>query len=205
MKIILLLLSLFISVLANAQDYNTRMQKAIDTWYEGNAIEASNQFESIADSSPEEWLPNYYVGLVNATMAFRIEDEEKQDQSIKKALSAIESELEKSPNNAELLVVKALSYTVYLAQAPRKNGPKYYPKVMRIYAKASKIAPENPRVALEKARFGLKSAQYTQEGTTSACKTLSKAKELFTTFKNDEAFYPDWGAERVDELMKQCK
>ncbi|HEA29270.1 MAG TPA: hypothetical protein ENH91_04640 [Leeuwenhoekiella sp.] len=205
MKIILLLINLLIAQLLSAQAYDNNMQKALATWHEGNAVEASAQFEKIASSSSEKWLPNYYVGLVNATEAFRTEDYEKADAMLKKAQHAIDSELEKMPENAELMVVQALIYTAYITKDPMMNGQQYAPKINAIYAKAKAIAPENPRVVIEKAQFELESAKYTGDDTQASCEDLQSAKQLFDTFKNDEAFYPSWGKEQLDQAMANCK
>jgi len=155
MKIILLLINLALAQLLSAQDYDQNMQKALESWHAGNAVEASAQFEKIAESTKDKWLPNYYVGLVNATGAFNVQDYNQADAMLKKGQTAMDTELAKSPENPELLVVQALIYTAYLAKDPAMNGQLYYPKVNEIYAKAMAIAPENPRVVMEKAMFDL--------------------------------------------------
>ncbi len=205
MKIILLLINLMLAQLLSAQDYDQNMQKALDSWHEGNAVEASAQFEKIAESTTDKWLPNYYVGLVNATEAFKIEDYNQADAILKKGQKAMDAALVKSPENPELLVVQALIYTAYLAKDPMMNGQIYYPKVSEIYAKASAIAPENPRVILEKALFELKSTKYMGGDTKAICADLQSAKQLLETFKSDEPFYPAWGKEQLEEGMKDCE
>lgn len=205
MKIILLLINLILAQLLSAQDYDQNMQKALDSWHEVNAVEASAQFEKITESTTDKWLPNYYVGLINATEAFKVQDYNQADAMLKKGQKAMDAELEKSPENPELLVVQALIYTAYLAKDPMMNGQLYYPKVSEIYAKAITIAPENPRVVMEKALFELKSAKYMGGDTVSICADLQSSKQLFDTFKSEEAFYPTWGKEQLKDAMTECE
>lgn len=205
MKIILLLINLMLAQLLSAQDYDQNMQKALDSWHEGNNVEASAEFEKIADSTTHEWLPNYYVGMVNATEAFKVEDYDQADAMLKKGLKAIDAELANSPDNPELLVVQALLYTAYLAKDPMMNGQLYYPKVSEIYAKASAIAPENPRVVVSKSMFELNSAKYMGGDTKAICADLQNVKQLLDTFKSEETFYPTWGKEQLAQAMTLCE
>ena len=205
MKIILLLINLVLAQLLSAQDYEQNMQQALETWHTGNATEASAQFEKIATANTNEWLPNYYVGLVNATQAFEVEDYNTADKMLTRAQTAIDNEIKKTPENAELMVVQALIYTAYMAKDPMMNGQLYYPKVTKLYARAKEIAPENPRVVLEKAMFELQSAKYMGGDTQSSCADLQNAKQLFDTFNNEEQFYPDWGKDQLAEAMAFCK
>ena len=183
MKIVLLLINLVLAQVLSAQDYDQNMKNALKNWKAGKATEAAAQFEKIAASTSDQWLPNYYVGLVNTTSAFEVLNTPRADTLLKKAEKAIGVELEKTPKNAELLVVRALILTAYLAKNPMEYGQSYYPKVNQIYAEAVSIAPENPRVVLEKAMFELESINYVGGDKKPICKDLKKAEQLFDTFK----------------------
>ncbi|MGB3774908.1 MAG: hypothetical protein WA951_06590, partial [Leeuwenhoekiella sp.] len=133
MKIIFILINLMLAQLVSAQDYDKNMQEALLTWKNGNAREASAAFGQIAEHSTDQWLPNYYVALVNATESFKLQDYNEADAVLQKAQKAITTELDKSPENTELMVVQALIYTGYLAKDPMMNGAIYYAKVVELY------------------------------------------------------------------------
>ena len=98
-------------------------------------------------------MPNYYVALVNATESFKLQDYNEADAVLQKAQKAIATELDKSPENTELMVVQALIYTGYLAKDPMMNVAIYYPKVIELYDKPLTLTPDNPRVVSQKAMF----------------------------------------------------
>ena len=77
-------------------------------------------------------------------------------------------------------------------------------KVMDLYGKAAKIAPNNPRVVFGKAEFEIGSARYFKQDTSVMCAQIEKSIALFSTFKPESAFHPDWGLERAVEAQKEC-
>ena len=205
-KLVLLLAFTLTVVGAIAQpDYEKNMYKAFQLWEEGNPDEASALFERIATVETAAWLPNYYVALVNTTTAFESKDEKRVNALLTKAQTALDVELAKHPNNAELLVVQAMIHTAWIAFDPMTNGQKLSPVVSSIYAKAEKIAPQNPRVVFSKAQFALGSAQYFGTDTSSICSEIEKSLELFDTFKPESDLHPNWGKEFAEETLANCK
>ena len=43
-----------------------------------------------------------------------------------------------------------------------------------------------------------------EQDTTPFCKDLERAIELFANFKPDTPFYPNWGKEREEQILKTC-
>ncbi len=203
---IIIAIALFISSLVSAQgQFEQGMGKAFQLWGEGKNTEASALFERIAAAEKTSWLPNYYVALVNTTTAFGIKDKEQMTLLLTKAQTALDAELLKNPNNAELLVVQAMIHTAWIAFDPMTNGQKLSGTVMGLYAKASAIAPENPRVIFEKAEFEIGAAKFWKTDTKPMCAQIEKAIGLFATFKPETAFSPKWGLDRALEAQKNCK
>jgi hypothetical protein len=64
--------------------------------------EASAIFETIAVAEKTSWLTNYYLALVNTTTAFETKDKQQINLLSTKAQNALDVELIKTPNNAEL-------------------------------------------------------------------------------------------------------
>lgn len=204
-KIIVTLVLLVTSLLSAQTGYEENMGKAFALWGEGKNTEASDLFERIATVEKENWLPNYYVALVNTTAAFGIKDKEMVSNLLNKSQAALDVELSKNPMNPELLVMQAMIHTGWIVFDPMTNGMKLSGKVMEIYAKAEAIAPHNPRVVLSKAEFEMGSAKFFGTDTQPMCEQIAKSIELFATFKPETVFSPKWGLERAQEVSKDCK
>lgn len=203
---IIIAIVLFITSLVSAQgQFEQGMGKAFQLWGEGKNTEASAMFERIAAAEKNTWLPNYYVALVNTTAAFGTKDKEQISLLLDKAQNALDVELLKTPNNAELLVLQAMIHTAWIAFDPMTNGQKLSGKVMGLYAKAEAIAPENPRVVFGKAEFEIGGAKFWGKDTKPMCAQIEKAISLFVTFKPETPFSPKWGLDRAEAALKNCK
>ncbi|HEY4618406.1 MAG TPA: hypothetical protein VIH09_09455 [Flavobacterium sp.] len=181
------------------------MGKAFGLWGEGKNTEASDLFERIAAAETENWLPNYYVALVNTTSAFGTKDKEKVNLLLSKAQTALDVEMIKDQNNAELYVMQAMINTAWIVYDPMTNGQKLSGPTIEIYNKALAIAPNNPRVVFSKAEFEIGGAKFWGQDTKPMCAQINKAIELFATFKPETAFSPKWGLDRALEAQKNCK
>lgn len=199
-------IALFICSFAAAQGkFEEGMGKAFQLWGEGKTTEASAQFERIASAEKNNWLPNYYVALVNTTTAFGTQDKDKVNALLTKAQDAIDTEMAKDDKNPELLVMQAMIYTAWITSDPMTNGMKLSGKVMEIYAKAEILAPENPRVVFGRAEFEIGGARYFGTDTKPMCAQIDKAIELFAKFKPESPLHPKWGLDRALEAQKECK
>lgn len=206
MSKIIVTIVLFISSYISAQgQFEQGMGKAFQLWGEGKNTEASDLFERIAAAEKTSWLPNYYVALVNTTSAFKTKDKDQMNLLLSKAQKALDIEMDKNPNNAELLVVQAMIHTAWIAFDPMTNGQKLSGTVMALYGKAQSIAPENPRVVFSKAEFEIGSAKFWGTDTKPMCAQIEKAIGLFATFKPETPFSPKWGLERAQMAQKNCK
>lgn len=196
-------LLLVLTVSAQGQ-FEQGMGKAFQLWGEGKDTEASAMFERIAAADKTSWLPNYYVAFVNTTTAFNTKDVAKMNELLGKAQNALDIELTKNPNNAELLVVQAMIHTARISADPMTNGAKLSPIVMQLYSKAQAIAPENPRAIFGKAEFEIGSAKFWGTDTKPMCAQIEKAIGLFATFKPETPFSPKWGLDRAQAALKNC-
>jgi hypothetical protein len=203
---IIITIALFISSLVSAQgQFEQGMGKAMQLWGEGKSTEASALFERIATVEKNSWLPNYYVALVNTTTAFKTSDKTILAALLVKAQTALDVEMAKDANNAELLVMQALIHTALLSSDPMKYGMTIPAKVVELYTKAEAIAPENPRVVYGKAEFAIGGAKWTGADVKVLCKEVERSIGLFATFKPQTPFSPKWGLDRAQEALKNCK
>lgn len=197
---------LFIFSLAGAQSqYETGMKKAFTLWGEGKSTEAAAMFERIAAAEKTNWLPNYYVALVNTTDAFQTQDKEKISALLTKAQTALDNADIISPDNSEILVLQALIQTAWIVYDPMTNGMKLSSKVNELYAKAIKLNPKNPRAVFGKAEFEIGGAKYFGTDTTPMCAEVERSIALFDAFKPETEFHPNWGKERAVETLKECQ
>jgi len=189
---------------ANAQQFEQGMGKALATWGSGNTTEASALFERIASVEKTNWLPNYYVALVNTTEAFNPANAKNATALINKAQKALDAAQLISPNNAEILIMQAMINTAWIVQDPMTNGMKLSAPTIELYEKALKLAPENPRAVFGKAEFEIGGAQYWGTDTKPMCEQVAKSIELFAKFKPESPFHPTWGLDRAQETLKNC-
>jgi len=204
-KIITITMLFICSLLTAQTQFEQGMGKAFGLWKEGKNAEASAMFERIAAAEKTSYLPNYYVALINTTSAFSEKDITKIDLLLTKAQDALDIELIKDQNNAELYAMQALIYTAWVVADPMTNSMKYSSKVMEAYAKGKAIDPNNPRIVFGEADYQLGGAKWTGVDTKPLCVQVDKAVELFATFKPETPFSPKWGLERALEAQKNCK
>jgi tetratricopeptide (TPR) repeat protein len=205
MKKLILAILLIGSTFVNAQDrYSSGMEKAFELWQNQKTTEASNLFERIATAEPDKWLPYYYVSQINTVISFGEKDDEKLSKQLEKAKEFLDVAKAISPDNPEILIQEALINTAWIAFDGATYGMTLSPKNVQLYQKALEIAPDNPRVVLSKAEWDMGSARYFGKDITPYCKDVERALELFATFKSETPFYPAWGKERAEEVLKSC-
>jgi hypothetical protein len=203
---IITIIALFVASLVSAQTpFEQGMGKALQTWKEGKSAEAVAQLERIASVEKTNWLPNYYIALINTTQAFSEQDKTKILSLIESAQKAQDVCNDLAQENPEVIVMQAMIHTASIVYDPMTNGQKLSGDVMYILNKAYKIAPENPRVVFQKASFEIGMAQYFGQDTKPLCAQIEKAIELFATFKPETALHPSWGLDRAQAELKNCK
>lgn len=199
-------IALFVASVVSAQgQFEQGMGKALQTWKEGKPVEAVAQLERIASVEKTNWLPNYYIALINTTQAFGEKDKTKMLSLIEAAQKAQDVCNSLAQEHPEVLVMQAIIHTANIVYDPMTNGQKLSGDVLYILNKAYKIAPENPRVVFQKASFEIGMAQYFGQDTKPMCAQIEKAIELFATFKPETALHPSWGLDRAQAELKNCK
>ncbi|WP_452227109.1 tetratricopeptide repeat protein [Lacinutrix cladophorae] len=206
MKHLIIIVTLLITSLVTAQTkYEQGMHKALELW-KTNPIEASQLFERIAKAEPDNWLPPYYAAETLILDGFtKLKDVKALEAQLNQAQGFLNEASAISKDNPEIMVMQALLHTVYVASDGATYGMLLSGKVMALYAQAEKIAPNNPRVVLSKADWNIGGARYFGNDIQPFCKEAERALQLFTTFKPETEFHPNWGRERAQEIIKSCK
>lgn len=205
MKQLISIAAFLIMLSINAQsNYQEGMQKAFQLWSENKSIEASNLFERIASAEKDNWLPLYYAAQVNIVNSFGETNKDKLTMQLDRAQALLDKATVISKNNAELLVLQAMLHTAWIAFDGATYGMTLSAKVADLYARAEKLAPENPRAVYCKAEWNIGSAQYFNQDTSAFCKDLQRSLELFSKFKPETPFHPNWGKDRAEALLESC-
>lgn len=205
MKKAIVITALFIATIGMAQDQYTKgMQKAFGLWQEGNTAEASNLFERISIAEPDNWLPLYYVAQVNTVVSFGEKDKEKLTQQLEKAQEFVDLAKAISPDNPEILVQQAMTYTAWVAFDGATYGMTLSGKIAALYAKANEMAPENPRVVFGKAEWDMGSAKFFGQDTAPYCTDVERSIALFDSFEPETSFHPNWGKDRAVATLENC-
>lgn len=203
-------LIIFISIalvysITNAQsNYEQNMQNALKLWETNNRTQAISNFETIAQSEKDQWLPYYYAAQIKIVNSFQEQDEKKFNQLITGAQTDLDYATEISENNPEIMVLQALLHTARIAH-DGQNAPLLSEPVERLYHAAKLIAPDNPRVVFCKAEWDMHVAMYFGEDSKSYCADLEHALELFAKFKPESSLHPNWGEARARQLLTNCK
>lgn len=205
-RIITFIALFIVSVITAQTPYEKGMEKALDLWKQQKPTEAIAIFERIAEAEKENWLPDYYIALINTIEAFKnSNDKVKMKSFIDAAQKAQDKVNEIALENPEVLVLQAMIHTASIVYDPMLNGQKLSGDVMYIYNKAYKLAPDNPRVVSQKASFEMGMAAYFGQNTKPMCTELEKSLELFANFKPETPFHPSWGIESVERELAKCK
>jgi hypothetical protein len=119
---------------------------------------------------------------------------------LEKAQNYLNTAMSIKKYKTDIVVIQAQFLTNWVAF----DGMKYAAKNAELYNKAYAIVPKNTMVVLNKADWNMGSARYFGQDTKPFCKDVEKAKELFANFKPEKTFYPNWGRERAESILKSC-
>lgn len=204
-KTIIVLAVLFTSIIVAQDAYTKGMQKAFQLWEESKALDASNMFERISKAETDNWLPYYYVAQINIIASFGEQDMNLLKQKLDKAQEFIDLAKAISPNNSEIIVQQARVHMAWISFDGATYGMTLSGKVAALLAEAQQLTPENPRVVLSKADWDMGFARYFGKDTAPYCKDVERSLELFDTFKAATDFHPNWGKDRAEQVLEDCK
>ena len=203
-KSILLVLVIISNVLVGHSQnrYEKGMHQALQLWESQKPMEAIALFERIASAEKENWLPNYYIGLISATQVLSNADKNLSGMLLKKAQKHLDAANAISPDNSELYCLQGLINTAWITLDPMVNGQKLSPVTIETYQKAMQLDPNNPRPLYLLAEFQINMAKFLGQDTGAYYNMIIKSLEKFDTFKTPEAFYPTWGKGRAKQILE---
>lgn len=197
---------------AQSDKYVSAMQKnlaAMDTSFKNPAslLTLANNFERIATAEKTQWLAFYYAALCQINYAYMQMQGNMGvvDGIADKATLLIAKADSLQPNNSEISCLKSMIATAHMIVDPMSRWQQYGQEIEQHNAAAVKQDPANPRPYYLKGE----NLKGTPEQFGGGCKTakpeLQKALDLFGTFKPASALHPNWGKQRVEMLLAECK
>lgn len=203
-------LSAAAAVSAQSERYMAAMKNniaAIDTSFRNpaNLLSLANNFERIANAEKNQWLPYYYAALCQVNYAYMEQDKSKIDAIADKATLLIDKADSLSPDNSEISCVKSMIASSHMMVNPMQRYMEYGAEINLHLDAAMKQDPNNPRPEYLKGQ-GLK---YTPEQFGGGCATakpvLQASLDKYNAFKPASELHPNWGKQRVELLLGECK
>lgn len=202
-----LAIALAIPALPQSKGYNKAMTRAIQMMNEASTPESFHesikQFEELAATYPEQWLPYYYQAQALTMLSLREKDIPTIDGNLDRAQEAIEKADTIHPEESEIYVIKALLNLGRITVDPVGRSAIYFEAVSSDILKARELNSENPRAHFIQALFTLYLPEFLGGGPAGAKPKFLEAAEKFKSFENPEPLWPDWGEDlNHDELVK---
>lgn len=178
------------------------MEKALALWSKGDIKNAMMFFEKLSEEDKKNWIPAYYLALLQTTNSLEVTNfKEKMDQ-IDKSRASIENHLDEG-QNAEWLILLAMNYESEVKIDPL--GKKALAlTIIDLYDQALELEPQNPRAIYGKAAYRIREAKYFEKDKTPYCSDIKKAISAFDKQKSVVPFYPKWGRDQAEKLDEDC-
>lgn len=180
---------------------------AIDTSFKNpqNLLDLANKFERIAVAEKTQWLAYYYAALCQVNYTYMEKDKTKIDAIADKATELIDKADALNANNSEISCVKSMIASAHMMVNPMQRFMEYGQEAQTFIETAMQQDPTNPRPEYLKGQ-GLK---YTPEQFGGGCATakpvLQSSLDKYNKFKPASEIHPNWGKQRVEMLIGECK
>ena len=202
-----LAIALAIPALPQTKKYVKSMAGTIELMNQSTAKEefqqCIKQFEELAATYPDQWLPYYYQAQALAMLSLREKDIPTIDGNLDRAQEAIEKADAIHAEESEIYVIKALLNLGRITVDPVGRSTIYFEAVSSDILKARELNPENPRAHFIQALFTLYMPEFLGGGPAGAKPKFLEAAEKFKSFEKPEPLWPNWGEDlNQDELVK---
>lgn len=172
------------------------LQTAMNSYDDKALLKSRGEFERILQLKKQEWIVNYYIALIDYSLASSAMSDPSKKDVVKKYTESGFANLDKSilvrDDFADSYVLRyALQFNRWVYEQDKMND--IIAASEEAKTKAEKLEPDNPRLYL---MDGI-STFYTPEmfggGAKKALTLLEKSLDLFGKRVEKETWYPDWG------------
>lgn len=204
---ITIIISIALSATAQSDKFTkamlTNIAKLDSVKTDSEKVELSNQFERIAKAEKDKWQPYYYAAMLQILRTYQMKGA-GVDEVLDNADNLLISAEMVSPDNSELLCLKAMVLTARISVDPQRRGAEYSQKSTDILKKAAKLNPDNPRIYLLMAKNIFHTPAFWGGGKDKAKPVVQKSVELFEKFTPVSEIDPNWGKAMATSLLEQC-
>ncbi|MEO6538326.1 MAG: hypothetical protein ABIT07_03535 [Ferruginibacter sp.] len=195
---------------AQSEKYLAAMKSniaAVDSSFKTPAtlISLSNNFERIATAEKNQWLPYYYAAFCQVNSGLTNPDKSKSDAIADKATAMLNKADSLQPNNSEISCIKSMIASCHMLVNPMQRYMEYGPESRTHLENAMQQDPSNPRPYF----LSGQTLKYTPEQFGGGCRTavplLQTALDKYAAFKPVTELAPNWGIQRVKQLLLECK
>lgn len=208
-SLIFLLLSLSTGLLAQNSQYEKAMHKSLEAFEAATSAAdmqaAANRFERIAKAEKEAWLPAYYAALTYTLMSFDAADGDQKDLLLDRADDWVDHSLAIAPQESELHALQAFICQGRIQVDPMGRGMQYTIAGTTALEKAKALNPDNPRIYYLNGQNTFYMPPFAGGGKEAARPLLEQAKVKFEAFEAPAKFWPSWGKQQNEALLKQCE
>lgn len=204
-------LFIFFPLILSAQDdrYLSGMKKGLalidSAKSSDDFIMAGNFFERIALAEKKYWLPYYYASYSYNLAGILGKEKDLKDSYYDKALSWLDSCQKLNPDSSEILCLKGYITLMKISINPMSRGRKLGPEGAKLLDEAKHIKPSNPRPYFVHGQNTFYTPAMFGGGKDKALPLLESAIENYKTFVPESEIHPNWGKQRAEFLIGECK
>ncbi|PLX02929.1 MAG: hypothetical protein C0595_08840 [Marinilabiliales bacterium] len=169
-----------------------------------NFIELADNFAKIAENNPNRFEPLYYSAYCYIIGSWQFDNPATKTELLSKANVAIDKGLLLSPENDELLVLKAFYYQAMIMTNPQKFGQPYSIKASELFSKVQGLEPSNPRAQFLLAQNTYYTPVEYGGGKDRALPLFEKAAGFFKSQDTSNYLAPIWGEQTNKQMILKC-
>lgn len=205
--LIIAVILISLPVISQGRKYNRAMKKAMgkmeQTTDKAGSLACADDFETIANAYPDQWIPYYYAAQLLTTSTMEEQDIAKGDAQLDRARKLLDSAQAILPEESELKLLEALLILSRMSLDPGSRGPIYFEDVNFALQRAKALNPDNPRVYFLEGMIALNMPDFMGGGPDAARPIFLEAESKFKAFNNDNPYWPGWGEDLVLEELEK--
>lgn len=188
--------------------YEKAMQRALEQLAQADSPEtfraAGHQFERIAQTEPQEWLPRYYTAYSFITQGAMTQDITGKDQYLDRAQEYLDQARELVPEESEVVALQGYLHMIRLSADPANRGPELAPQATQELMQAVQMDADNPRALLLLGQMKYGTAQFFKSDTAEACELVGRALAEFERHTPSSPLHPQWGRYQAEAMQSSC-
>lgn len=161
-------------------------------------------FETVANSTTDDWISQYHAAYFNATIGLVIADTLLGREMLRKAGGYAGKAAALKKDESEIVLLQAMLSGLKIGQdSAAVNAPD--PKRLAGYERARKLNPENPRVYVLLGEYYMGLADDSGKNKKKAKELLELSLTKFESDQHEDKAWPRWGKEKAVRLLATLK